>query len=148
MKHVLIVDDDMTTRILIGRTLNKRGFVCTEADNGHVGYKKTVWEQPDLILLDLTMPKTDGFEALSLLKSDGQTRSIPVVVLTWESRIEDMIYLYEMGASGFLVKPIFPDDLEQCILRVLGSSDRRKRTPNVEHVADIPRNDEGGCQEE
>ncbi len=79
---VLIVDDDDATRQVVSRTLTREGWTVLEAENGRVALERLKTNEPNLILLDLSMPEMDGFEFLTTLRNDGVHASIPVVVLT------------------------------------------------------------------
>ena len=79
---VLVVEDDSATREMMRRTLEKEGWNVVEAENGRVGLERLAEAKPDLILLDLMMPEMDGFEFVSHLQADADSRSIPIVVVT------------------------------------------------------------------
>jgi CheY-like chemotaxis protein len=80
--NILVVEDDATTREMLRRMLEREGWTVAEADNGEVALGKVAERRPDLILLDLMMPKMDGFEVIGALRSTALWRSIPIVVLT------------------------------------------------------------------
>jgi CheY-like chemotaxis protein len=80
--NILVVEDDPTTRDMLRRMLEREGWTVAEADNGEVALGRVAERRPDLILLDLMMPKMDGFEVISALRSTALWRSIPIVVLT------------------------------------------------------------------
>ncbi|MDH4359094.1 MAG: response regulator, partial [Candidatus Berkelbacteria bacterium] len=79
---VLIVDDDITLRDMYAERLKAEGFEAEIAGNGDEGIEKAKSTQPDVILLDIMMPKTNGFNALEELKRDEATKNIPVIMLT------------------------------------------------------------------
>jgi CheY-like chemotaxis protein len=81
-KHVLIVDDDATSRQMLRRTLEKAGWSVEEAENGKVAIEKIEESRPALILLDLMMPEVSGFDVVTRLQQDPELRTIPVVVIT------------------------------------------------------------------
>jgi len=78
----LVVEDDDTTRHLIGNTLTARGFVVYEVDNGEDALEAIAVDRPDVVLLDLMMPRLDGFAVLERLRSDPATQFMPVIVIT------------------------------------------------------------------
>jgi CheY-like chemotaxis protein len=79
---ILVVEDDLSTREMLRRLLEREGWQVVEADNGEVALGRVAERRPDLILLDLMMPKMDGFEVISALRSTALWRSIPIIVLT------------------------------------------------------------------
>ncbi|GAB4429559.1 MAG: hypothetical protein OHK0015_13580 [Chloroflexi bacterium OHK40] len=80
--HILVVEDDATTREMLRRLLEREGWVVSDAENGEVALGRMAEQRPDMILLDLMMPRMDGFELISALRSTTLWRSIPIVVLT------------------------------------------------------------------
>jgi adenylate cyclase len=80
--NILVVEDDPTTREMLRRMLEREGWSVAEADNGEVALGRVAERRPDLILLDLMMPKMDGFEVIGALRSTALWRSIPIIVLT------------------------------------------------------------------
>jgi CheY-like chemotaxis protein len=79
---ILTVDDDADMRDMLRRTLEKQGWQVSEADNGQAGLERIAAQQPDVILLDLTMPKMDGFDFVAALRQNEAGRAIPIVVVT------------------------------------------------------------------
>jgi CheY-like chemotaxis protein len=118
-KLILIADDSADNRALYARALVLAGFQVSLAENGAECLERAFQLSPDLILMDLSLPKLDGLEATRRLKGSEQTRHIPVIALTaygWHTVKEDA---YRYGCDGFLVKPCPPDDLLSEIGRVL-----------------------------
>jgi len=103
-KNILIIEDDDFFRELISKKLSANGFEPLEAVNGLRGIEKVRQQKPDLVLLDLLLPNIDGFEVLSTLKSDPNTSSIPVVILSNLDTREDIERGLKLGASDFLIK--------------------------------------------
>ena len=103
-KRVLLVEDDRFLRRACEKGLQQQGFnVCTAMD-GEEALRAIQIEPPDLILLDLLMPKVTGIEVLRALKSDEKTKNIPVVILTNSSKETDVREIETLGAAGYLVK--------------------------------------------
>jgi DNA-binding response OmpR family regulator len=102
--RVLIIDDDKLLRRACEIGLKKRGFDVLTAFDGEDGLRLARTELPDLILLDMLMPKLSGMDTLRALKKDDQTRQIPVVILSNSSIDSDMQRAKDLGAIGYLVK--------------------------------------------
>jgi len=109
-KNILIIEDDEFFRELISKKLSLSEFNVLEAIDGQKGIEKARELNPDLIILDLLLPKTDGFEVLSTLKSDNKTASIPVIILSNLDSKEDIERGLKLGASDFLIKSQFDSD--------------------------------------
>lgn len=104
MSKVLVAEDDRFLSKAYGTKLKKEGFEVILAINGEEAFLKAKSEKPDVILLDLVMPKKDGFEALADLKKDSTTKIIPVIVLSNLGQEEDISRGRELGAVDYLVK--------------------------------------------
>ena len=116
---ILIVDDNLDAREMYGLYLQHEGFRWAEAVNGQDAITQTRLEKPALILMDVTMPRMDGWEAARLLKLDAVTKDIPLIMLTAHAFQEHRDRAAEVGADGFLAKPVLPDELTAEIRRVL-----------------------------
>jgi CheY-like chemotaxis protein len=103
-KRVLLVEDDRFLRRAAEAALRQRGFTVLLAADGEEAVRVAQAERPDLILMDLLMPKLTGLEALRILKTGEDTRQIPVVILTNSSREGDMEEAMRLGAVKYLVK--------------------------------------------
>ncbi|HLC18999.1 MAG TPA: response regulator [Thermodesulfobacteriota bacterium] len=103
--RILIVDDDEKNVILLTVKMEKEGYEVEKATNGLDALDKVSSCHPDLILMDVMMPKMDGYEALRRLKSKEETRYIPVIMLTGLGEIEDKVTGFEVGAEDYIVKP-------------------------------------------
>ena len=116
---ILIVDDNLDAREMYGMYLQHEGFRWAEAVNGQDAITQTRIEKPSLILMDATMPRMDGWEAVKILKQDAVTKGIPLIMLTAHAFQEHRDRAAEVGADGFLAKPVLPDQLAAEIRRVL-----------------------------
>lgn len=117
---VLIVDDDTFLASIYATKLELEGFGVVQAHDGEEGVKAAMREMPDLILLDVLMPKLDGFEALKKLKADEQTKNIPVIMLTNLGQKEDIDKGINEGAVDYLIKAHFvPAEAVDKIRKVL-----------------------------
>lgn len=99
-----MIEDDRFLRRACETGLKKRGFIVLTANDGEEGLQQARSVSPDIILLDMLMPKMNGLETLIELKKDEQTRGIPVVILSNSSIEADMQKAKELGAAGYLVK--------------------------------------------
>jgi DNA-binding response OmpR family regulator len=103
-QKILLVEDDGFLASIYAQKLELEGFDVTLATNGEDGLKLAVKDPPALILLDLLMPKMDGFEVLEKLKADDTLKSIPVLVLTNLGQREDVERCMRLGAIGYIIK--------------------------------------------
>jgi CheY-like chemotaxis protein len=103
-KRVLLVEDDRFLRRACEASLRQRGFTVQTAADGEEGLRLARAEAPDIILLDLLMPKLSGLEVLRALKADAATRGLPVMVLSNSSRQQDIDEITRLGVVGYFVK--------------------------------------------
>jgi DNA-binding response OmpR family regulator len=103
-KRILIVEDDRFLRRACQARLEQQGYTILTASDGEEGLRVARAEAPDLILLDLLMPKLSGAEMLRILRAEDGTRTIPVLVLSNSSRREDVDHIRGLGISGYFVK--------------------------------------------
>ena len=115
-KKVLIIEDEATLQKALQEVLVAEGYDILSALDGSRGIEMAREENPDLILLDIILPKMDGFEVLGELKSEEKTESIPVIILTNLSDISDIQKALDLGATTYLVKADF--SLEDVIKKV------------------------------
>jgi DNA-binding response OmpR family regulator len=104
VSKILIVDDGLDRKIL-SHILHRDGYVVLEATDGAEGLRLCLEKMPDLILLDINMPKLDGYGLCSLLRQDQRTAKIPVIFLTSLDEPQDKIIGLEMGAVDYITKP-------------------------------------------
>jgi len=106
---ILLVEDNELNRDMLSRRLQRKHFQVLIAIDGQQALDKVAEEKPDLILMDLSLPVMDGWEATRRLKSDESTRNIPIIVLTAHALKSDRHGAFEAGCDDFDVKPIdFP----------------------------------------
>jgi len=123
MTKVLVAEDDKFLIKAYSAKLIKSGFETILAANGEEAIERTMSEKPDVILLDLVMPKKDGFEVLYELKNNDQTKKIPVIILSNLGQEEDIKRGKELGAKDYLVKSnIAIQDVVDKIKQVLSKS--------------------------
>jgi CheY-like chemotaxis protein len=118
---VLIVDDYQDAREMYAEYLEFSGFRVAEARNGLEALEKAFALRPSVILMDLSLPVMDGWEATRRLKSDARTRSIPVVALTGHALDGSSRGAQDIGCDAYVTKPCLPDELVQEVQRVLAA---------------------------
>jgi len=116
---ILVVDDNLDASEMYAMYLENECFRVLEAQNGHEAIEKTRTDQPSLVLMDASMPRLDGWDAVKILKSDPRTSAIPVLMLTGHAYDEHRVRAASVGADGFLPKPVLPDRLAREVRRVL-----------------------------
>ncbi len=119
-RKILVADDEQYMHRLMQYHLSRAGYVTAIARNGREAVEKAVSEAPDLVILDIMMPETDGLTALRLLKQSEATRHIPVIILTAHAHAVTREESEESGAAGFFTKPFSPTQLMLEIRRLLG----------------------------
>ncbi len=118
MAKILLVDDSRTSRRILKEILTQAGHeVVAEAENGEEGYLKFKETKPDLVTLDITMPKMDGIECLQLLRKADE--NVKVIMITAAGQKEKMMQAIKYGAAEFITKPYEAEDVTALIKRVL-----------------------------
>jgi two-component system alkaline phosphatase synthesis response regulator PhoP len=116
---ILVVDDEVNITQILEFSIGAEGYEVITASNGEEAVEKARREQPDLIILDIMMPRIDGYEACRILKSNPLTKNIPVVLLTAKGRDIDKRLGYEVGATDYIIKPFSPNKLIERIQELL-----------------------------
>lgn len=119
-RHVLIVDDARTVRLYYRDILEKAGFAVSEAGNGLEGLEKAAEVLPDLLVVDINMPKMDGYSMLRAVRAQESTRAIPAIMISTEAQASDAEQAYEAGANVYLIKPVRPDLLRSYVQLLSG----------------------------
>lgn len=123
MKTILIADDEAHLRLLVRKTLTEDDYRIVEAVDGQEALARARKERPDLVVLDWMMPRLSGLQVLEALRSDPDTASVRVIVLTARSQQIDRSLALQQGISAYLVKPFSPLELIQLVERVLEGDD-------------------------
>ena len=123
MPKILIVEDNELNRDMLSRRLEKRGYQVVIAVDGTEGIAKARTELPALILMDLSLPEIDGWEATRRLKADEATRAIPIIALTAHAMAGDREKAMAAGADNYDVKPI---DFPRLLAKILALLDGKK----------------------
>jgi CheY-like chemotaxis protein len=134
MRRILVIEDEADVRLLYRVNLRHAGFEVLESDDGDGGIVAARTHLPDAVVLDLMMPRTDGFEVLEALRSAPATRDIAVIVLTADVRTEDHQRCYELGADVVVTKPFSPETLINGIHRLLDATDEDRLARRAEAV--------------
>jgi DNA-binding response OmpR family regulator len=108
---ILTVDDSKTIRMIVKKAFKPYNCELFEGENGVEGLAIAAKEQPDLIILDITMPVMTGIEMLSKLKAENDLKDIPVIMLTAESGKENVMQIVKMGVKDYIVKPFKGEQL-------------------------------------
>jgi len=119
-KKILLVDDSKTALFMEHMILKKESFEIVTASDGEEGVAKALAERPDLILMDMVMPKMTGLEAVRELRRQPATRSIPVIMVTTRGEMENVESGYASGCNDYLTKPIDPAMLVAKVRDCLG----------------------------
>jgi CheY-like chemotaxis protein len=119
-KTVLLVEDNEDNLVVYRTILEHVGYKVIEARDGEEGVSQARKELPDLILMDISIPKMDGWEATQRLKSDAATRGIPIIALTAHALEEDRQKAQQAGCDGYLAKPVEPRRVVQEVERFVG----------------------------
>lgn len=133
---ILTVDDSKTIRMIVAKALKPFECEVFEAANGVEGLAVASREQPDLIVLDLTMPIMDGVEMLSKLKSKPELKAIPVIMLTAEAGRENVLKIARMGVRDYLIKPFKEELLIERISRVVELKPKGESTSKIRRFDD------------
>jgi len=116
---ILIAEDELDIRELIGISLELSGYEVIQAPNGEVAVQKALEILPDLIMLDVRMPKMTGFEACKQIKANPKTRHIPVIFLSAKGQENEIRQGTDLGAEAYILKPFAPDELVEQVKSVL-----------------------------
>lgn len=120
MKKVLIADDYPDMRELLGRQIERLGFIPILAENGAEVLEKAVAEQPRLILLDMIMPVMDGWEAVRSLRANPETKHIPILAATALFHDVDLKSCIDQGCHGYINKPFTMAELRDKVGEFIG----------------------------
>ena len=118
---ILLIEDDPFLLSMYATKFELQGFQIISADDGEKALKAASKEKPDIILLDVLLPKMDGFEVLAELKKNAATKDIPVILLTNLSQRDDLEKGLALGAVDYLIKAHFmPTEVVEKIVKILG----------------------------
>ena len=124
---ILVVDDEIYIVHILDFSLGMEGYEVLTALDGEQALEKARAERPDLIVLDIMMPKLDGYETCKRLKADDATKAIPVILLSAKGRNVDQKVGFEVGADDYITKPFSPRKLVERINAILGQGTSQQR---------------------
>jgi len=116
MKKILFIEDESALQKTVGEALRQEGYEIISALDGEIGLRLVQEEKPDLVILDLILPKMHGFEVLKKIKGNDETKNIPVIILTNLEGVEEIDKAIELGATTYLVKAQY--DLKEVVEKI------------------------------
>jgi cyclic di-GMP phosphodiesterase len=131
---VLVIEDDATQRQLLSRVLEREGYSTVSARDGEEGLRLTIELVPHLVLLDLSLPRLDGYAILRQLRADPLTVTLPVIVVTAHTSVDDMVAALDAGADDFLAKPVQQAEL---LARIRSAMRLQRAMTNLERATQI-----------
>lgn len=126
-KTVLAVDDERSIVRLIQVNLERHGYIVKSAYDGVEALERIAESRPDIIVMDVMMPRMDGFEVLNRLRKSPETREIPIIMLTAKAMDSDVFMGYHLGADCYLTKPFNPNELLTFIRRILAGLEEEEQ---------------------
>jgi DNA-binding response OmpR family regulator len=123
-EKILVVDDDLDTLRLVGLMLQRSGYLIIAASNGTQALALAQSEKPDLILLDVMMPDVDGFEVTRRVRNNPETSTIPIIMFTAKTLVDDKMLGFESGVDDYLTKPTQPRELLAHVRAVLARGNK------------------------
>ena len=119
-KRILLVDDEPQLLEMVKMRLEVNGYEVLTASDGQQGFDKAKSEKPDLVILDLMLPKMDGYKVCGLLKADTRYSSIPIIMFTARAQEQDKEQGEALGANAYITKPFEPKMLISKVKELLG----------------------------
>jgi len=136
MEHVtvMIVDDHEDFRDILSKYLEAEGYSVMQAEDGETALEAVKFKKPHLIILDVMMPRLDGYDVCRAIKANPETAHIPIVFLTAKSSLGDKLSGYISGGQRYLCKPFEMSELDECLRAVLHQQDIRGMQMNTDSV--------------
>jgi two-component system phosphate regulon response regulator PhoB len=119
MSRILLAEDDQDIRHLVAIKLERAGFDVAGVSDGFAALREAHAHTPDLVLLDVRMPRISGIEVCRELRTDRRTATVPIIMLTARARPQDLEQAYAAGATDYIVKPFSPRELLERVEAVL-----------------------------
>jgi pilus assembly protein CpaE len=132
---ILIVDDDLESVKLVGLMLERRGYEIAAARSGAQALEKAQSENPDLVILDIMMPDMEGYEVCRRLRANPITATLPIIMFTAKTTVNDKVAGFQAGADDYLTKPVHPEELASRVEAVLLRSARRQAAAQLQMKA-------------
>ena len=118
--RVLVVDDDAAVRDSLARTMRFEGYQIDTAADGQLAIEAVRDAEPDAMILDVSMPRLDGWELCEILRRQSQTREVPVLFITGRTDVRDRITAMQVGGTDFISKPFHAKDLRAKVRALVG----------------------------
>ena len=122
--RILVVDDGITMRMFYRAILEAAGFEVEEAVNGVEGVERAMTGSFDLLVVDINMPKMDGYQVIRTVREDAALWRVPIITISTEDKEKDALKAYAAGANFYLTKPVRPKDLEEMARLLTGTQFR------------------------
>ncbi|MGI8967105.1 MAG: response regulator transcription factor [Limisphaerales bacterium] len=135
MSRILIIEDELPMRTALQDCLEGEGYRVMSAADGETGLQRAIKEKPDLILLDIMMPRLDGYAVAAELRKLGN--AVPILMLTAKGQIEDRVAGLDAGADDYLVKPFSTDELFARVRAILRRSQKQNCLPTSLDFGDV-----------
>src|SRR6267142_2584655 len=135
MERILIIEDETPMRTALADVLEGEGYRALTAADGEIGLRRAIDEKPDLILLDIMMPKLDGFAVCAELRR--LANPVPVLMLTAKGQVEDRVAGLDAGADDYLVKPFSTDELLARVRALLRRVQRGRRASDIVRLGEL-----------
>ncbi len=119
-KKILVVEDNPDNREIMSLVLRHRGYAVVEAEDGETALQLAGAEPPDLVLMDISLPRMDGFEATARLREMPDTAEVPVIAVSAHAFLEERRAAEEVGFDSYLMKPVAPSRIVEEVDRFLG----------------------------
>jgi two-component system chemotaxis response regulator CheY len=119
--RVLIIEDGITMRMFYRDVLEAAGFEVEEAVNGLEGVERAMTGSFDLLVVDINMPKMDGYQVIRTVREDENLWRVPIITISTEDKEQDVLKAYAAGANFYLTKPVRPKDLEELACFLMGT---------------------------
>jgi len=123
MKRILIVDDAMTVRMYHRQLMESLGFDVDEAENGVEALEKCMAAPYDLFIVDVNMPKMDGYRFVEAIRQNNDIMATPAIMVSTEEENKDKDKAYMAGANFYFVKPVKPDEFKEYVSLLMGGAD-------------------------
>jgi DNA-binding response OmpR family regulator len=128
-KTVLIAEDNKITGLNVARALSRAGFCTSLIDDGIEALNRILETKPDLIVLDINLPRLEGYEICSMVRKTPAVRNTPILIISGLASTKDKLNAFELGADDYVTKPFNQHELIARVEAVLNRSKRRTLTP-------------------
>ncbi|MEM9102496.1 MAG: response regulator [Pseudomonadota bacterium] len=119
-RKILVIDDAVTVRMYHKQAIESLGFSVEEADNGIEALEKALQNSYDLFLVDVNMPKMDGYALVKEMRKNEELSAVPVIMISTEAELQDKDKAYEVGANYYIVKPAKEGTLQKIVGLLMG----------------------------